>query len=148
RVAVVPAGLLSAGTRARPAVSWQVPGRAEGGARGRAAEAAGRTGGAVRLLGLAGRAVPPRLGGVCQAPFWRPRAGAEVSGAVHAPGSHQQQPTAGGARRPGDVCLEGLPAWRQAGPADLAGERVPQAFRAARAAARLREGAALRIAGQ
>ena len=48
------------------------------------------------------------LGGVRQAALWRAGAGAEVSGALHASGGHQQPPPGQTGGRPGDVPLPGL----------------------------------------
>src|SRR5262249_16509472 len=112
-----PARLLLAGAGAEPRVPGEVPGRVAATARRGVIDLPRRTrrvGRAVGFRGVAAAALRQGLGRVCQEAIWRPGAGVEVPGAVHAPGGVKQPAAAAPGRRPGGVRGQGL---RGRGPA-------------------------------
>src|SRR5262249_20758405 len=108
---LLPAGLLPAGARTQPAVPGEVPGHAWPRLRPRIARlprptaASGRSPGVPRADGSV---LAEGVGGVRQAAIRRPGAGAEVPGAVHAPGGDLQRAAGEGGRGSGLLPLEGL----------------------------------------
>jgi site-specific recombinase XerD len=144
-------GVLPAGAGAEPAVPRQVPGIAAADAGGRGTRVSRRAGGFAGVVGvrrLAEGTGGAGLGGVCQAAVWGSGAGAELSGAVHAPGGVEQPPAGEPGGGAGDVHGEGLRGGGEAAVDPFVGGGVPVALGAARAAVGIREDSALWIAGQ
>src|SRR5262249_27434857 len=102
-------------------------------------------GGAEAVRQAAAKRTPPRLGGVCQARFRRPVAGAAISWPLHASGRHFQSSDRGLRWRARYVPLQGLCARRQTPRDDADCRRVPPPLLLTRPAERLRSHPPLRV---
>src|SRR6202142_225375 len=149
----LPAGLLSAGARALAAVPPLVSRRAGPSLPRREAALLRRDRIVVRRGSLRPISCSTRtsgVGGVRQAAFRRPSAGARVSGPLHAPRGPLQRTDPGGPQRRGHLPVEGLSPQRpaQVPRHDAGGRRVHPALSAAHSTGRFSAHSALRPARQ